>query len=63
MSCVQCAYCADKCPKKCLAMVPGYTAPSPAKKVDSFTVPEGEGVPAEREGRGWFPEPDAPTSR
>lgn len=47
MSCVQCAYCADSCPKKCLKMVPGYIAPDSSKTVDTFTVPEREKPAAE----------------
>lgn len=40
MQCIQCSYCADSCPKKCLAMVPNYTAPDSQKTVDVFEVPE-----------------------
>lgn len=47
MSCVQCSYCAESCPKKCLRMVPGYTAPDASKTVDTFTVPEREKPAAE----------------
>lgn len=34
--CIQCGYCAEKCVKKCLKIVPGYTAPDYEKKVTSF---------------------------
>lgn len=34
--CIQCGYCVDKCAKKCLRIVPGYTSPDTAKKVTTF---------------------------
>lgn len=37
--CVQCGYCVEKCPKKCLKIVPGYTAPDSKKTVESVTKP------------------------
>lgn len=39
MGCVQCENCVAGCPKKCLHIVPGYTAPSAEKTVDSFQQP------------------------
>lgn len=35
--CVQCGNCVNVCPKKCLDMMPGYTAPGPEKAVETFT--------------------------
>ena len=35
--CVQCGNCVNVCPKKCLDMMPGYTAPGPVKAVETFT--------------------------
>lgn len=37
--CVQCGNCANVCPKKCLAIVPGYTAPGTEKRSETFTRP------------------------
>ena len=37
--CVQCGYCVEKCPKKCLSIVPGYQEPGNAKFVDSVVKP------------------------
>ena len=37
MRCVQCSGCVEVCPKKCLSMLPVYTAPSTEKQVDRFT--------------------------
>ena len=37
--CVQCGYCVEKCPKKCLSIVPGYQEPGNAKFVDSVEKP------------------------
>lgn len=31
--CIQCGYCVEKCVKKCLKIVPGYTAPDTEMKV------------------------------
>lgn len=31
--CIQCGYCVEKCVKKCLRIVPGYTAPDAEKKI------------------------------
>jgi len=39
MDCIQCGYCTMKCPKKCLHIVPGYTAPDGVKQVDRFVRP------------------------
>lgn len=39
MGCVQCANCVEGCPKKCLSIVPGYTAPSGKKVIDSYSQP------------------------
>jgi ech hydrogenase subunit F len=39
MDCIQCGYCTMKCPKKCLHIVPGYTAPDGVKQVDRFLRP------------------------
>lgn len=47
MQCVQCSYCADSCPKHCLSMVPGYTAPDASKTVDTYHVPEKDAVKKE----------------
>lgn len=45
MGCVQCSACVNACPKKCLSMVPGYTAPSAEKIVDSYSQPIPETKP------------------
>lgn len=45
MGCVQCQNCVEGCPKKCLHIVPGYTAPSAEKTVDSFSQPIPEPAP------------------
>lgn len=39
MGCVQCENCVTGCPKKCLHIKPGYTAPSTEKTVESFSQP------------------------
>ena len=39
MGCVQCQACVNACPKKCLTMAPGYTAPSTEKVVDTYSQP------------------------
>lgn len=39
MGCVQCENCVAACPKKCLHIVPGYTAPSTEKTVDTYNQP------------------------
>ena len=39
MGCVQCQACVNACPKKCLSMVEGYTAPASEKIVDTFKKP------------------------
>jgi ech hydrogenase subunit F len=36
MKCIQCGACVDVCPKKCLSMNQQYSAPSPAKSIESF---------------------------
>ena len=38
--CVQCGNCVNVCPKKCLAIVPGYTAPAPQRSSETFTRPQ-----------------------
>lgn len=40
MQCIQCSYCVESCPKHCLSMVPGYTAPDVSKVIDTYPVPE-----------------------
>jgi formate hydrogenlyase subunit 6/NADH:ubiquinone oxidoreductase subunit I len=40
MQCIQCGNCVDTCPKKCLLMLPEYTAPDTVKILDSVSVPE-----------------------
>jgi ech hydrogenase subunit F len=37
--CVQCGYCVEKCPKKCLSIVPGYQEPDVKKHVDTVVKP------------------------
>lgn len=39
MGCVQCSSCVNACPKKCLSMVPGYSAVSAEKIVDTYSKP------------------------
>lgn len=39
MGCVQCQACVNACPKNCLSMVAGYTAPSTEKVVDTYQKP------------------------
>lgn len=39
MGCVQCQACVNACPKKCLTMAVGYTAPSTEKTVDTYAKP------------------------
>ncbi|MDE6469897.1 MAG: 4Fe-4S dicluster domain-containing protein [Eubacterium sp.] len=45
MGCVQCGACVNACPKKCLSIVPGYSAPSTEKTVDSYSQPIPETKP------------------
>lgn len=45
MGCVQCSACVNACPKKCLSIVPGYTAPSTEKTVDTYNQPIPETKP------------------
>ncbi len=40
--CVQCGSCVRECPKKCLSMVPTYTAVSTFKYTNCVEVPESE---------------------
>ena len=40
MLCIQCGYCAESCPKKCLTIVPGYTEPGAEKVTDVIQIPE-----------------------
>jgi len=37
--CIQCGSCVNACPKKCLAIVPGYTAPETVKSTDTVEIP------------------------
>ena len=37
--CVQCGYCVEKCPKKCLTILPGYQEPMPEKAVAVYEKP------------------------
>ena len=37
--CIQCGYCAEKCPKKCLSITPGYQEPGPEKFAYTVEVP------------------------
>lgn len=37
--CVQCGSCVNVCPKKCLQIVPGYTAPQAQKASETYTKP------------------------
>ena len=46
--CVQCGNCVNVCPKKCLAIVPGYTAPAAQKASETFTPAQGTGCRAGR---------------
>ena len=39
MGCVQCQACVNACPKKCLTMEKGYTAPATEKTVDTYRQP------------------------
>ncbi len=45
MGCVQCQSCVNACPKKCLSMEKGYTAPSTEKTVDCYSQPVPEAKP------------------
>ena len=47
--CVQCGSCVNVCPKKCLTIVPGYTAPAVQKGGETFTRPQAP-APAGRAG-------------
>ncbi|MGL4485106.1 MAG: 4Fe-4S binding protein [Anaerovoracaceae bacterium] len=40
MNCVQCGACVSVCPKKCLIMEQQYTAPSTAKVIDTYDIPQ-----------------------
>ena len=56
--CVQCGNCVNVCPKKCLAIVPGYTAPAAQKASETFTRPKApDAAPAGK--AGGKPENDA----
>ena len=35
---VMIGYCVEKCPKKCLSIVPGYTEPSSEKTIQTVKV-------------------------
>lgn len=37
--CIQCGSCVNACPKKCLSLVPGYTAPDVKKTSDTVEIP------------------------
>ena len=56
--CVQCGNCVNVCPKKCLAIVPGYTAPAAQKASETFTRPKAPAAATAGKGRGQ-PEDDA----
>lgn len=45
MGCVQCQACVNACPKKCLTMAAGYTAPSREMTVDTYSQPIPETKP------------------
>lgn len=45
MGCVQCQACVNACPKKCLSMKPGYTAPAREMTVDTYSQPIPETKP------------------
>lgn len=47
MGCVQCADCVSICPKKCLSMIPKYTAPSSSKTVDTYRKEAPAATPSE----------------
>ena len=49
--CVQCGNCVNVCPKKCLAIVPGYTAPRRPKKQRDFHPPQSARRPGGQGGR------------
>ena len=36
LKCIQCGYCAESCPKKCIEMKNEYTKPTEGEKVDSY---------------------------
>ena len=57
MRCVQCGSCVETCPKKCLFMLPEYTAPNAEKIVDCFDVPEQAKPEAPK---AEAPKPEAP---
>ena len=40
MLCIQCGYCVDTCPKKCLSLAADYTPPDTEKVIDTYQVPE-----------------------
>ena len=44
--CIQCGSCAVSCPKKCLQIVPGYTAPDTGKHTETFSCPNRPAPPA-----------------
>lgn len=48
--CVQCGNCANVCPKKCLAIVPGYTAPGTEKRSETFTRPQSPAAAPGKDG-------------
>jgi Formate hydrogenlyase subunit 6/NADH:ubiquinone oxidoreductase 23 kD subunit (chain I) len=40
MQCIQCAHCVEVCPKQCLCMEKGYTAPDTSKTIDTIAIPK-----------------------
>ena len=45
--CIACGYCASKCPKKCLKLIPGYQKPGRSKAAVTYKKSE-EVMEAER---------------
>ncbi|MCB1068993.1 MAG: 4Fe-4S binding protein [Kiritimatiellae bacterium] len=39
MKCIQCGFCVDSCPRKCLSNDPQYTSPASEKITDRLDVP------------------------
>ena len=56
MGCVQCENCVGACPKKCLSIQPGYTAPSTEMTVYKFDIP-GAKAPAKPAAPKAAPKP------
>lgn len=49
--CIQCGSCVNACPKKCLHIVPGYTAPDTQKASDTVEIPP-KAAPAPKPAAG-----------